>query len=96
LSADLHFTKPDTNIVTSRVRAYILLQTSPTCPPVMRYLRPEYVNKDTWARLPEEAQRRLDATPPNQRNAQESEESAYRVYGESAPPDHDIRAAYAL
>jgi hypothetical protein len=62
----------------------------------MRYLRPKYVDKDTWARLPEEAQCRLDATPPNQRNAQESKELAYQVYGESAPPDHNIQAAYAF
>jgi hypothetical protein len=61
----------------------------------MRFLKPEFVDEDTWARLPEEARRLLDATTPDQRDAQDNEESAYRVYGEPAPPDHNIRAVYA-
>jgi hypothetical protein len=32
----------------------------------------------------------------DQHNAQKSEELAYRLYGESKPPDHDLQAPYAL
>jgi hypothetical protein len=66
-------------MVPSRVNTYIPLQTSPVHPPIMCYLRPEYVDKDTWARLPEEAQHRLGATPPDQRDVKENKELAYRV-----------------
>jgi hypothetical protein len=81
--------------VTSWVYAYIPLHTFPTRPPVMRFLRPEYVDEDTWAQLPEKAQHWLDATLKNQRDAQENEELVYQVYGEPAPPDHNLQATYA-
>jgi hypothetical protein len=37
----------------------------------MQYLRPEFLDKETWARLPKEAQHQLHAGPPSQVDAEE-------------------------
>jgi hypothetical protein len=52
----------------------------------MQYTRPEFLDEETWIRLPLEAQRRLDATAQNQTNPPSINEGpAYAVFGEPTP-----------
>jgi hypothetical protein len=64
----------------------------------MRYMRPEYIDEETWARLPEEARRQLDATPrpPDQRypHRDEAEGSTYAIFGEPTAPNEGPRNPY--
>jgi hypothetical protein len=60
----------------------------------MVYTRPENIDEETWARLPTEAQCRLDAAPPNQRSSEEFGGATYAVFGEPMAPDTGLQVHY--
>jgi hypothetical protein len=60
----------------------------------MVYTRPEYIDEETWARLPTEAQRQLDAAPPNQRSLEDLGGAAYAVFGEPSAPEAGLQVRY--